>query len=185
MKKLMIVAAAMAALSVFADAPAEGRAEGRRQGRRPGQFMMEQRNTGFDPIVRAVMNPRISGELGLSDEQKAKIAEIMGDRAEGRATQKRLMEGMKKQAELLKAATIDETAVMAAIDEVWEIRKQMAKDQTRRVIAVKSLLTPEQITKALGLIQQRMGGFNRREGGERRREGGDRPGKQRGPRDAG
>lgn len=175
MKKLMIVAAAMAALSVFADDPAAVHPEGRRQSRRPGQFMMEQRN-GFDPIVRAVMNPRISGELGLSEEQKSKIAEIMGDRSEARATQKRLMEGMKKQAELLQAATIDEAAVMSAIDEVWEIRKQMAKDQTRRVIAVKSLLTQEQITKALGLIQQRMGGFNKRPGGEKFR-------KQRGPRD--
>ena len=176
MKKLMIVAAAFAALSVFADPPAER--EGPKQGgRRPGQFMMNPRG-GFDPVVRAVMNPRFAGELGLSDEQKAKIAELMGDRPDGREAQKRLMEGMKKQAELLSASKVDEAAVMAAIDEVWEVRKQMAKDQTRRVIAVKALLTPEQITKARSLVQQRMGkeGFNRRNG--------DRPHKERGPRES-
>ena len=37
---------------------------------------------------------------------------------------------------------------MAAIDEVFELRKAMAKDQAKRVIAVKSILTPEQVAKA-------------------------------------
>ena len=37
---------------------------------------------------------------------------------------------------------------MKAIDEVFELRKQMAKDQVRRVIEIKTILTPEQIAKA-------------------------------------
>ncbi|MBR3922042.1 MAG: hypothetical protein IKJ45_02935 [Kiritimatiellae bacterium] len=53
-----------------------------------------------------------------------------------------------KQLDLMKAEKINEAAVMAAIDEVFELRKAMAKEQAKRVIAVKSVLTPEQVKKA-------------------------------------
>lgn len=101
-----------------------------------------------DPLLRAVMNPRIAESLGLTDEQKAKIKELSADRKDNRESQKKVREATMKQLELMKADKIDEAAVMAAIDEVFELRKQMAKDQARRVIAVKSILTPEQIAKA-------------------------------------
>ena len=53
-----------------------------------------------------------------------------------------------RQVELMKAEKVDEAAVMKAIDEVFELRKQMAKEQVKRVIEIKSILTPEQIAKA-------------------------------------
>ena len=53
-----------------------------------------------------------------------------------------------KQLDLMKAEKIDEAAVMAAIDEVFELRKAMAKEQAKRLIAVKTVLTPEQVAKA-------------------------------------
>ena len=56
---------------------------------------------------------------------------------------------MEKQVELLKAEKIDEAAVMQAIDEVFEARKEIAKAQTKRTIEIRSILTPEQVTKAL------------------------------------
>ena len=40
-------------------------------------------------------------------------------------------------------------AVMSAIDELFDLRKEMAKTQTKRVIAVKALLTSEQLEKAV------------------------------------
>ena len=101
-----------------------------------------------DPLLRAVTNPRIAESLGLTDEQKAKIKELSAGKKDNREAQKKVREATMKQVELMKAAQIDEAAVMAAIDEVFEIRKQMAKDQAKRVIAVKSILTPEQIAKA-------------------------------------
>ena len=62
-----------------------------------------------------------------------------------------------KQLELMKADKIDEAAVMKAIDEVFELRKEMAKEQIRRVIAVKSILTSEQIAKAREAVKSMSG----------------------------
>ena len=41
-----------------------------------------------------------------------------------------------------------EAAVMAAIDELFDSRKEVSKAQARRSIAVKALLTPEQLEQA-------------------------------------
>ena len=82
----------------------------------------------------------------------AKLKEIRKASEANRGAQKKIREASKKQAELMKAAKIDEAAVMAAIDEVFEARKAMAKAQTKRIIAVKSILTPEQIEKFYGEI---------------------------------
>lgn len=169
MKKLMMVAvAALLSAVVFADEPAQGAKEGEkrpdRQMRvRKGRTGEHVREGGFgmmgggvnDPIVRAVMNPKVAEGIGLSEEQKAKLAEFKGAREANRELQKKVGEGMKRQMELLQAETIDEAAVMAAIDEVFEVRKQMAKEQTKRVIAIRSVLTPEQIKKARELMKEK------------------------------
>ena len=95
---------------------------------------------GMDPIVRMVSNPAIAEKLGLSDEQKAKLKEIKGDNEANREAQKKAREATMKQVELMKAEKVDEAAVMAAIDEVFELRKAMAKEQAKRVIAVLALV---------------------------------------------
>jgi Spy/CpxP family protein refolding chaperone len=95
-----------------------------------------------------VSNPAVAEKIGLSDEQKAKLNELKGDREANRAAQDKVRAATMKQLDLMKAEKIDEGAVMAAIDEVFELRKAMAKDQAKRVIAVKSILTPEQVAKA-------------------------------------
>jgi Spy/CpxP family protein refolding chaperone len=82
------------------------------------------------------------------DEQKAKLKDLKSASESNREAQKKVREATMKQVELMKAERIDEAAVMAAIDEVFELRKAMAKDQAKRVIAVKSILTPEQVAKA-------------------------------------
>ncbi len=178
MKKLMIAAVtAILSAAVFADEPAQGANEvekkpGRQLRMREGGFGMRAREGGMgmrsreggfgmaggainDPIVRAVMNPKVAEGIGLSDEQKAKLAEFKGGRGANRELQKKVGEGMKRQMELLQAETIDEAAVMASIDEVFEVRKQMAKEQTKRLIAIRSVLTPEQIKKARELMNEK------------------------------
>ena len=102
---------------------------------------------GMDPIVRMVSNPAVAEKLGLSDEQKAKLKELTGDNQSNREAQKKVREATMKQLELMKAETLDEAAVMAAIDEVFELRKAMAKDQAKLAIAIRAILTPEQIAK--------------------------------------
>ena len=46
------------------------------------------------------------------------------------------------------AEKIDEAAVMATLDEVFAARKEVAKHQMKRLIVVKSILTPEQVKMA-------------------------------------
>ena len=148
MKSLIVVAVAALSCVAFADGPEGGqRPEGPRRGFGPrdgfGPMM-----GGMDPIVRMVSNPAVAEKLGLSDEQKAKLKELKGNGEANRESQKKVREAMMKQAELMKAEKVDEAAVMATIDEVFELRKAMAKEQAKRVIAVKSVLTPEQVKKA-------------------------------------
>ena len=148
MKSLIMVAIAALSCLAFAEGAPEGgpRPEGGRRGLRGGG--MGPMMGGMDPIVRMVSNPAVAEKLGLSEEQKTKLKELKGDNQSNREAQKKVREATMKQLELMKAEKIDEAAVMAAIDEVFELRKAMAKEQAKRVIAVKSVLTPEQVAKA-------------------------------------
>ena len=150
MKSLIIVAVAALSCVAFADGGPEGgaRPEGGRRGFGPREGGMGPMMGGMDPIVRMVSNPAVADKIGLSDEQKAKLNELKGDKEANRAAQEKVRAATMKQLDLMKAEKIDEAAVMAAIDEVFELRKAMAKEQAKRVIAVKSVLTPEQVKMA-------------------------------------
>ena len=177
MKKMTLLFAAALVGAAFAQGPRE---------RGPRPTMSGPSHPGMDPIVRMVSNPKMAEKLGITEEQRTKLdACLKGGREKGVEQQKKAHEAMEKQMRLLEAEKVDEAAVMAAIDEVFEIRKEMAKAQTRRVIAVKSILTPEQIAKGLEELRQqrearREGRGRRAEGGRAPRKDGDRPGKRRG-----
>ena len=175
MKSLMMTVVAALACAAFAQGPEVGapREGGHRGGMGPGMM---------DPIVRAVSNPKAAERLGLTEEQQAKLKEVNKPSSASRDNQKKVREATMKQLELMKADKIDEAAVMKAIDEVFELRKEMAKEQAKRVIAVKSILTPEQIAKAREAVKSMPG--PRDERGPRRgpprkgkgpRKGGDQP----------
>ena len=148
MKSIVMVVAATLACLAFADGPEGGaRPEGGRRGF-GSRNRRDPTSVGMDPIVRMVSNPSVAEKIGLSDEQKAKLEELNKGPKTARESQKKVHAAMERQIELMKAEKIDEAAVMAAIDEVFELRKAMAKEQAKRVIAVKSILTPEQIARA-------------------------------------
>lgn len=180
MKSLMMTVVAALCCAAFADgkgAPPPG--EGRPGGRGPHGGM---NGPMIDPIVRMVSNPKAAEKLGLTEEQKAKLKEINKVSAANREMHKKVHEATMRQFELMKADKIDEAAVMKAIDEVFELRKEMAKAQVKRVIAVKSVLTPEQITKAREEVKKMF--EQRGEKGQWRGEKGPRHGRMhgRGPR---
>jgi len=147
MKTLLAIATAALAAATFAAGPKEGPKRG------PGKGPMEGPS---DPVVRLVTNPKMAEKIGLTEEQQKQIKEInKSNRESTEDLRKSLRESMKKQTELLKADKVDEAAVMAEIDKAFEVRKEMAKRQTKRIIAIKSVLTPEQIAKALEEIKNR------------------------------
>lgn len=189
MKSLIIVAVAALSCVAFADAGPEGgaRPEGGRRGFGPREGGMGPMMGGMDPIVRMVSNPAVAEKIGLSDEQKAKLNELKGDKEANRAAQDKVRAATMKQLDLMKAEKIDEGAVMAAIDEVFELRKAMAKEQAKRVIAVKSVLTPEQVKKAheemKKMFEARGDRGPRREGKGPREFKGPRKGPKEGPKE--
>ena len=177
MKKLMMIAVAALCCVVLADGPERERHAG---GPRGGMGGMRHPEMGMDPIVFAVSRPQVVEKLGLSDEQKEKLKAVTDRVRDGREGMRKVREATMKQFDLMKADKVDEAAVMKVIDEVFELRKQMAKDQVRRVIEIKAILTPEQIAKAREEMKK---GFEAR--GERGlRHGGPRGGREgrRGPR---
>lgn len=144
MKTPLVLAIAAIAATTFAAGPKEN-------GKKPPFGGMPGLS---DPIVQFVSNPKFAEKIGLSEEQKEKIKEI--DKANKNTDlRKQLKESMEKQTELLKAEKVDEAAVMAEIDKAFDLRKEMAKRQTKRIIAIKAVLTPEQVEKALAEIKNR------------------------------
>ena len=168
MKKLMfamVAALSFAVVAQDAEGPKAGQREGgMRRGPRDRWAMMAERgmmSEGFgggmmsDPAVMAATNPKIAEKIGLSDEAREQIKKLdVDNREKVKELQAKTREAMEKQAQLMKAEKIDEAAVMAAIDELFECRKEMAKTQTKRLIGVKALLTPEQITKATEAMKE-------------------------------
>lgn len=173
MKMLAFAAVAALSMAAIAQEPAEGgeglpppppmheRAhrgpmhEGMR-GQMPGG-MRQMNGSMQDPLVHMVMNPTIAEKIGLTDDQKAKLKALQPKRGENKELNEKVQSGMKKQMELLQAEKIDEAAVMAAIDEVFDARKEMAKAQTKRLIAVRSILTSEQIKAASEAMKEMRG----------------------------
>ena len=176
MKKLMMIAVAALCCVALADGPERGMR--RPGGPHGGMGGMRHPEMGMDPIVFAVSRPKIVEKLGLSDDQKEKLKAVTDRAKEGRESMKKVREATMKQFELMKAEKVDEAAVMKAIDEVFELRKQMAKDQVRRVIEIKLILTPEQIAKAREEMRANFAARGGRPDGQR----GERGGRPDGPR---
>lgn len=96
------------------------------------------------------MNARVAEKIGLSAEVQQQIKQIEQDSRKAiKELQLKTRDAMEKQARLMTEVKPDEAAVMAAIDELFDLRKEMAKTQTKRILAVKALLTTEQLEKAL------------------------------------
>ncbi|MBO7308059.1 MAG: Spy/CpxP family protein refolding chaperone [Kiritimatiellae bacterium] len=136
---IMLVTAMIAAVTFGQDAPK----------RNMGRFRPMGEGVVADPIARMVSNPRFAEKLNLTEEQKTKLEELNKTQREGMKEKRtKMSEAMKRQMDLMNAEEIDESKVMASIDEVFALRCAMAKDQVKRVIAVKNILTPEQVKKA-------------------------------------
>lgn len=150
MKTIMTVAAVAMAAVAFAQEPAAKPANpGRDQMRRSpmAERMMAARGMA-DQTMRAVMNPKIAEKLGLTDEQKAKVKALVdGERESLRALQEKAQQATKRQFELMRAEKVDEAAVLSAIDEVFAARKEIAKAQFKNQLAVRAVLSAEQLSK--------------------------------------
>ena len=151
MKTLILTFAAVLATVAFAQDKA---GDGAKPERKPMRAMgprgdrMPMGPMAMDPILRMAANPQMAAKLGLTEEQVAKLKELSKGRDHDREAQKTVRKCMERQMELLAADTIDEVAVMATVDELCEARKAAMKEQIKRTIAARAVLTPEQLAKA-------------------------------------
>jgi len=138
MKFTMTVVAAAISLAAVAQGPARPM-----MGPAMGPAMMS-----LEPIVRMALNPKTAEKIGVTAEQVEKLKSLPDNREALKGLHEKARKGMERQAELLKSEKVDEAAVMAALEETWNARKEVAKLQTKRLVAVRSILTVEQIAKA-------------------------------------
>ena len=153
MKCLMMMVVATVSLVALAREPA---AEGAARPR--GGRMAMVGGPSIEPVLRAAMNPKLAEKASITEEQVAKLKVIADEKGALKTLHEKVRKGTDRQVELLKAEKIDEAAVMAAIDETWDAKKEVAKYQTKRLIAVKSILSAEQIEKIRETLNAKRGG---------------------------
>ena len=108
-----------------------------------------------DALMRAIMNPKIAGELSLSDEQMAKLKEICNSqRSTNKELQAKIRDLCEKQCALIVDENSTEEQVVAAVEDLWNARKELAVAQTKNLLGVRQLLNPEQIAKANELMKE-------------------------------
>ncbi len=143
-------------------------------------------------LVPMLTRPETAAKIGLAEDKASALAATFADLdAQIKAANEKLPAAFKRQADALAADNVDEAAVLAAVNEVWDLRREVALLQTRKLIAVKTTLDAEQIANARKLLREAWKEFGDkgprgpRAEGERRPGGpgrGDRPGR-RGPPD--
>lgn len=116
-------------------------------------------------IIRFIQNPRVAKALELTEEQRETLQR--GGKAlakEREELQTQLLEAGREQARLFRQETVDEGALMAAVEKTGRVRTEIAKLEARGLILVIQALTPEQRQQARQMMHQRMERA-RREGG--------------------
>jgi Spy/CpxP family protein refolding chaperone len=115
---------------------------------------------GDDPIARAVFPPELvmkhSQEINLDERQRAAIKEeVQKAQAKAMDAQFDLQGEGQKLARLLQARPVDESAVLAQVDKVLALERQVKRTQILLVVRIKNLLTEAQQAKLSELRNSR------------------------------
>jgi Spy/CpxP family protein refolding chaperone len=116
---------------------------------------------------------RMQAELGLSDEQVAQLQKLRSDnRSQSirRRADLRIAQGELN--DLLRAEALDDNAVNAKLKQVTDLQAAATRARVEHRLALRRVLTPEQLTKMESLMRQHVRG----DGPRRRGFRGPRPG---------
>ena len=102
-----------------------------------------------DPIAGNLFPPELvmqhRQELGLTDEQKAVIKdESIKASTRFNELQWQMQDEMETMADLVKGASVDEQRVLAQLDKILNIEREVKRTQLSLSIRIKNKLTPEQ-----------------------------------------
>ena len=117
---------------------------------------------GPRPEFAEKMKARIKGELGLSDEQSAKLATAMKQRAQDeRPLREKFMDRTKKLSDLVAKDAAD-AEIEAALDSLHAARKEMMSGQEKFEKSLASFLKPKQRAKMM--LQMEKNAHGRKQG---------------------
>lgn len=116
---------------------------------------------GDDPFARYLFPPdRVMGhslEIGLEDAQKTAIRnEVQKVQGKFLDTQFELQGESEKMIRLLQEKTVDEAKVLAQVDRILSLEKEIKKTQISLLVRIRNILTPAQQAKLAEI--QRAGG---------------------------
>jgi Spy/CpxP family protein refolding chaperone len=114
---------------------------------------------------RAFDVARMRSELGLSDDQVAQLTKMRSeDRAKSirRRADLRIAQG--ELSDLIRAAAIDETAVNAKLKQVTDLQAAATRARVEHALALRRILSPEQVEKMQALRHERSGERRRQRG---------------------
>jgi Spy/CpxP family protein refolding chaperone len=103
----------------------------------------------FDPIAQNLFPPELvmqhRHEVGLTDEQKAAIKdEAIKASTRFSELQWQMQDEMETMANQMKGASVDEQRVLAQLDKILNIEREVKRTQLALSIRIKNKLTPEQ-----------------------------------------
>jgi Spy/CpxP family protein refolding chaperone len=104
---------------------------------------------GDDPIARAVFPPELvmkhAQEINLDERQRAALKEeVQKMQAKATDAQFDLQGEVQKMVRLLQVRPVDETAVLAQVDKVLALERQVKRAQILLLVRIKNLLTEPQ-----------------------------------------
>jgi Spy/CpxP family protein refolding chaperone len=113
-----------------------------------------------DPIAQNLFPPELimkhSGEIGLDPQQRGAIKEaVQQAQSKFLDVQWEMQEETGKMVRLLQARPVDEKAVLAEVDRVLDLERQIKRTQISLLVRLKNLLTATQQTRLAELRKAR------------------------------
>jgi Spy/CpxP family protein refolding chaperone len=161
--------ARMGAIAVVSVCVAAGMAAaaGPGEGPKPGRGMGGGMEGGDGRILRLLDSAKFAKEAGVSQAQVAEIkSKLEVLRLEQVDLRAELEKAGMQQAKLISEKSMDEEALLAAVDKTSGIHAKIARNRIKQLLVVRKILTPEQSEKLYGMIEQRMGRQDGEGGGE-------------------
>lgn len=154
MKHLIIFAILAFSMMSFAQspAPANGKVPNMKN-ELANRFKHQMRMLKMLP--HAIKSPEVVEKLGITAEQIEKLKKVGKNKDEFKALEEKMRAADEKQFALFLSDNVDEVAVMMVIDEMSEVKKEIAKAKARELLSIKSVLTPEQLSKFPAVLLER------------------------------
>lgn len=154
MKHLMIFAILALSMMSFAQSPtpANGKVPNMKN-ELANRFKHQMRMLKILP--HAIKSPEVVEKLGITAEQIEKLKKVGKNKDEFKALEEKMRAATEKQFALFLSDRVDEVAVMMVIDEMSEVNKEIAKAKAREILSIKSVLTPEQLSKLPAVLLER------------------------------